>query len=118
MAVELARECGEEPDFADGFTQGISAVEVSQLIREGEETIVGENQGFDGEAAFEDNSFTQQSAPIQEELIADAQAQIEQMREEALTEIEQMKVQILEDARNQGYQIGRASCRERVSRCV
>ena len=43
MAVELARECGEEPDFTDGFTQGISAVEVSQLIREGEETIVGEN---------------------------------------------------------------------------
>ena len=46
MAVELARECGEEPEFADGFTQGISAVEVSQLIREGEENFIGENQSM------------------------------------------------------------------------
>lgn len=37
LAIELARECGEEPDFADGFTEGINAVEVSQLIRDGEE---------------------------------------------------------------------------------
>ncbi len=106
MAVELARECGEEPDFADGFTQGISAVEVSQLIREGGENIIGENQGFDTEPAFEDNSFAPQPGPMQEELIADAQAQIEQMREEALAEIEQVKAQALEEARSQGYQEG------------
>ena len=31
LAIELARQCGEEPDFAEGFTQGISAVEVSEL---------------------------------------------------------------------------------------
>ncbi len=106
MAVELARECGEEPEFADGFTQGISAVEVSQLIREGEENFIGENQGVGAEEAFEDNSFPPQSYPMQEELIADAQAQIEQMREEALAEIEQMKAQALEEARSQGYQEG------------
>jgi len=106
MAVELARECGEEPEFADGFTQGISAVEVSQLIREGEENFIGENQGVGVEEAFEDNSFPPQSYPMQEELIADAQAQIEQMREEALAEIEQMKAQALEEARSQGYQEG------------
>mgnify|MGYP001044747348 FL=1 len=106
MAVELARECGEESEFADGFTQGISAVEVSQLIREGEENFIGENQGVGAEEAFEDNSFPPQSYPMQEELIADAQAQIEQMREEALAEIEQMKAQALEEARSQGYQEG------------
>ena len=39
LAMELAVQCGEEPDFADGFTQGISAVEVSQLIRDGEAQI-------------------------------------------------------------------------------
>lgn len=98
LAIELARECGEEPDFADGFTQGISAVEVSQLIRDGEGNIIGEEPGFDG--------LSQQPERIQEELIADAQAQIEQMREEALTEIEQIRIQAMEEARSQGYQEG------------
>lgn len=99
LAIELARECGEEPDFADGFTQGISAVEVSQLIRDGEGNIIGEEPGFDGISQ-------QQPERIQEELIADAQAQIEQMREEALTEIEQIRIQAMEEARSQGYQEG------------
>ena len=47
LAMELAVQCGEEPDFAEGFTQGISAVEVSQLIRDGEGNVVGEDQGSD-----------------------------------------------------------------------
>jgi len=106
LAMELAVQCGEEPDFADGFTQGISAVEVSQLIRDGEGNIVGEEQGFDGMMQPEEGAAPQQPAPMQEELIAEAQAQIEQMREEALAEIEQTRIQILEEARSQGYQEG------------
>lgn len=105
LAIELARECGEEPDFADGFTQGISAVEVSQLIRDGEGNVVGEEVGYDEGQSF-DGFPPQQAAMAQEELIAEAQAQIEQMREEALAEIEQVKVQTMEDARSQGYQQG------------
>ena len=41
LAVELAKQCGEEPDFADGFTQGIDAVEVSKLIQGEEGNIIG-----------------------------------------------------------------------------
>ncbi len=107
LAMELAVQCGEEPDFAEGFTQGISAVEVSQLIRDGEGNVVVEDQGS-GEMMMqpEENFPPPQPSQMQEELIAEAQAQIEQMREEAIAEIEQTKIQILEEARSQGYQEG------------
>ncbi|MDE7415002.1 MAG: hypothetical protein K2N44_01575 [Lachnospiraceae bacterium] len=106
LAMELAVQCGEEPDFAEGFTQGISAVEVSQLIRDGEGNIIGEEQSFDETMQSEEGFSPQPMIQAQEELIAEAQAQIEQMREEALTEIEQTKIQILEEAKSQGYQEG------------
>lgn len=106
LAIELARECGEEPDFADGFTEGISAVEVSQLIRDGEENVFGGGFASDESGFSEEIAPPQPSSQMQEELIADAQAQIEQMREEALAEIEQAKVQMMEEARSQGYQEG------------
>ena len=106
LALELAVQCGEEPDFAEGFTQGISAVEVSQLIRDGEGNMIGEGQSFDETIPSEENFSPQPPIQAQEELIAEAQAQIEQMREEAITEIEQIKVQILEEAKSQGYQEG------------
>ena len=106
LALELAVQCGEEPDFAEGFTQGISAVEVSQLIRDGEGNMIGEGQSFDETMQSEESFSPQPPIQAQEELIAEAQAQIEQMREEAITEIEQIKVQILEEAKSQGYQEG------------
>lgn len=104
--MELAVQCGEEPDFAEGFTQGISAVEVSQLIRDGEGNLVGEEQGFDDAMQSEEGVPTQQAVQMQEDLIAETQAQIEQMRDEAIAEIEQTKIQMLEEARSQGYQEG------------
>lgn len=106
LAMELAVQCGEEPDFADGFTQGISAVEVSQLIRDGEGNIVGDQQDGDGMMQPEEGAAPPQSGQMQEELIAEAQAQIEQMRAEALEEIEQTRVQIIEEAKSEGYQQG------------
>lgn len=100
MAAELARQCGEEPDFADGFTQGINAVEVSELIRDNGENIIGEDM------AEAENSTPEQQAVMREELIAEAQAEIEAMRQEALAEIEQAKQQAIEEGRSQGYQDG------------
>ncbi|MDE6619552.1 MAG: hypothetical protein K2K74_03500 [Lachnospiraceae bacterium] len=106
LAIELAKECGEEPDFADDFTQGISAVEVSQLIHDGEGNVIGGQSDVE-ESVQSDEAFSAQpSRQMQEELIADAQAQIEQMRQEALAEIEQIKIQVLEEAKSQGYQEG------------
>ena len=106
LAMELAVQCGEEPDFADGFTQGISAVEVSQLIRDGEGNIVGDQQ--DGDVMLQplEGAAPPQSGLMQEELIAEAEAQIEQMRAEAMAEIEQTRVQIIEEAKSEGYQQG------------
>ncbi len=106
LAMELAVQCGEEPDFADGFTQGISAVEVSQLIRDGEGNIVGDQQDGDGILQPEEGAAPPQSGQMQEELIAEAEAQIEQMRAEAMAEIEQTRVQIIEEAKSEGYQQG------------
>lgn len=106
LAMELAVQCGEEPDFADGFTQGINAVEVSQLIRDREGNMIGEEQGFDEAIQSEEGFSPPQPSQAQEELIAEAQAQIEQMREEALAEIEQTRIQILEEAKSEGYQQG------------
>lgn len=106
LAMELAVQCGEEPDFADGFTQGISAVEVSQLIRDGEGNIVGDQQDGDGMLQPEEGAAPLQSGQMQEELIAEAQAQIEQMRAEAMAEIEQTRIQIIEEAKSEGYQQG------------
>ena len=106
LAMELAVQCGEEPDFADGFTQGISAVEVSQLIRDGEGNIVGDQQDGDGMLQPEEGTAPPQSGQMQEELIAEAEAQIEQMRAEAMAEIEQTRVQIIEEAKSEGYQQG------------
>ncbi len=106
LAIELAKECGEEPDFADDFTQGISAVEVSQLIHDGEGNVIGGEQDLDENVRPDDTFSAQPSRQMQEELIADAQAQIEQMRQEALAEIEQIRIQVLEEAKSQGYQEG------------
>ncbi len=106
LAMDLAVQCGEEPDFADGFTQGISAVEVSQLIRDGEGNIVGDQQDGDGMLQPEEGTAPPQSGQMQEELIAEAEAQIEQMRAEAMAEIEQTRVQIIEEAKSEGYQQG------------
>ena len=82
MAVKLAEQCGEEPDeFVEGFTQGINAVQVSELMR-GEANVIGGGQ----EAMEEPLDMDYNSAQFQpdqpetlphEELIAEAQAQIE-----------------------------------------
>lgn len=100
LAAELARQCGEEPDFADGFTQGINAVEVSELIRDNGDNIFG------NEMPEVESPAPEQQAAMREELIAEAQAEIESMRQEALAEIEQAKLQAVEEGRSQGYQEG------------
>lgn len=104
LAIELARQCGEEPEFADGFTQGINAVEVSELMRDEEGNIIGYEQegGFAGEQISE----PQPTAPAYEEIIAEAQAEIEKMKQQAAAEIDAVRAQAIEEGRSQGYQEG------------
>ena len=107
LAVELAKQCGEEPEFADGFTQGLNAVEVSELIRDGEGNLIGEMQDVDAQILGSENPVSeQQQARVHEELIAEAQAQIEAMKQDALAQIEQERIRAVEEGRNQGYQEG------------
>lgn len=105
LALELARQCGEEPEFTEGFTQGINAVEVSELMRDEEGNIIGYEQedGFAAEQIPEPQSA---SGPAYEEIIAQAQSEVEEMKRQAVAEIEAMRVQAAEEGRNQGYQEG------------
>ena len=105
LALELARQCGEEPEFTEGFTQGINAVEVSELMRDEEGNIVSYEQedGFTSEQIPEPQPA---SGPAYEEIIAQAQAEVEEMKRHAVAEIEAMRVQVAEEGRNQGYQDG------------
>lgn len=105
LALELARQCGEEPEFVEGFTQGINAVEVADLMRDEEGNIIG----YEQEGAFdEEQEFEQQvpSGPAYEEIIAQAQAEVEEMKQQAVAEIEAMRAQTQEEARSQGYEEG------------
>lgn len=104
MSIKLAQEYGEEPEFMEGFMSGISAVKVSELIKDEDVKIIG---GSD-DADTQEPDLTEQPAVSKkaEDLIAEAQSQIEFMKKEALLEIEQAKEQAYEDAKAEGYQAG------------
>lgn len=104
IALELAKQCGEEPEFADGFTQGINAVEVSDLMRDENGNIIGYEQ--EGASPPEQESEAAQAAPAYEELIAQAQAEVEEMKQKAVSEIEAARVEASEEGKNRGYEAG------------
>jgi flagellar assembly protein FliH len=112
IAIELAKKCGEEPDFADGFTQGITAVDVSQLVGDEFEGI--ENSGDGQETDGNGNpvlykktiQVAASSEQIKEDLISEAKAEIENMKQEAQTHIDQERVKAVEEGKSQGYQEG------------
>jgi flagellar assembly protein FliH len=96
IAIELAKKCGDEPDFADGFTNGIKAVDVSELVGENDVVIGGTKEDVENA----------QQAKAKEELLEEAKAQIATMKQEATTQIEQERVKAIEDGKNEGYQQG------------
>ncbi len=102
IAVELAKKCGEEPDFIDGFTKGIKAVDVSYLV--GDEDAEGDAEKTADADAVSHGVY--KSVAAKEELIAEAKAEIEEMKKDAVIKIEQDRLQAVEDGRSQGYQEG------------
>lgn len=105
MAAKLALQCGEEPEFTDGFMQGLNAVQVSELV--GSDEMNGE--AFAAESSPEQMQDMNDSGAVAlqaEQLIAEAQAQIEEMKAQALEEIEQTKAKVLEEAKQTGYEEG------------
>ena len=105
LAQELAKQCGEEPDFVEGFTQGINAVDVAELMRDGEGNIIGGEPDMN-EGQQEPYQPIEQQMAMQENLLAEAQEQIELMKQEAIAQIEQERQQAVEEGRNEGYQKG------------
>lgn len=101
IAIELARQCGEEPGFADGFVQGINAVDVSELVRDDDGNIIGYESG-------DFSSTEQETAQHQsyEDLIELAKSEVEEMKKQAAAEISTIREGAFEEARSQGYQDG------------
>lgn len=104
MSAKLAQEYGEEPEFMEGFMSGLNAVKVSELIKDEDVNIIGGSDSKDiSEPDFAEPPAMSKQA---EDLIAEAQSQIELMKKEALLEIEQAKEQAYEDAKADGYKAG------------
>lgn len=107
LSDKLAQQYGEEPEFAEGFSQGIDAAQVSELVGNDINIIGGDDVSFAAEDADGQQDMPgQPAAAPQEELILEAQAQIEQMKQEAMAEIEQARTQALEEGKAAGYQEG------------
>jgi flagellar assembly protein FliH len=110
IAVELAKKCGEEPDFVEGFTQGIKAVDVSNLVGDDDDEELEDGDDDDVEVTPVIYKKTiPVAAQVQKErdnILAEARSQIETLKKEAATQIEQEKVKAIEEGRDQGYQEG------------
>ena len=88
--IELIR--GMSPD---GFRSGLHAEEI--------EVVEGEPEPGEGEAIPPQPVYT---GPSPEELVAQAQEEIEAMKQAAMQEIESMKLFTMEESRQQGYREG------------
>ena len=96
-----------------GFQTGLSAAEV--------ETILTEEEGQDGNSLFltgvssvpEEPVYT---GPTPEELIAQAQEQIEAMKQEAQEQLESLKEYTLQEWRQQGYKEGQMQAVEELEK--
>lgn len=81
-----------------GFQSGLNAPEIDPLFMD-----MGEGE-FIGEEIQEEPVYT---GPSPEELIAEAQAEIDEMRKEAEKNISFLKKRSMEEGRQQGYEEGR-----------
>ena len=88
LAVKIAEETAEDEDFPDGFTEGINAEQVVDLV---------ENQ----QPNQEEQAQTQIS-----EMMEQAKNEIEAMKSQAMEEIGKAKEQALESGKKEGYETG------------
>ncbi len=103
IAAELARQCGEEPD--DGFREGLSAEEISDLTRDEDGNITGYGDAS-AQAAQEEKK--KDASQIYEETIAKAKEEVEKLKRDAVAEIEAQRKNAAEEGRKQGYDEGYA----------
>lgn len=100
VTAKIAEQRGEDLGDSDGFVQGLNAVDVSELVYNNELYLADE---------FENSQFEEQvenQISPTEELIAEAQEQIEAMKQQAMQEIEQARAIAVEEGRKQGFDEG------------
>lgn len=95
-AISEMLKSTEEPEFTDEFSQGLEADQVAALLEDGEES----------ENVIKANPQPVYDGPSPEELIANAQAQIEQMKQSAMEEMDALRENTLQSARDEGYKQG------------
>ena len=93
LSEKLSAQTRTDDEFADGFTQGIDAKQVAELVGEDNQIIGG-------------NAPVEPQGPTQEELMQQAAAEIENMKQQAIAEIQNARQQAVEEGRKQGYQEG------------
>lgn len=92
IAEKLERESVSE-GFSDAFSEGLEADEVAALLSDDEAgNIIHEEPVYEG--------------PSVQELVAQAQEEIEQMRQDAMQEIEAIRVQTTNEANTRGHAEG------------
>lgn len=106
--LQIYRET--HPVNQGGFQAGLAAKQVDVVEGEGGlSREAGEDEEFEGEVEVPLDSFAETpgyDGPDPNELLADAQEQIEQMKQQAMAEIEEEKERIFEEARKKGYDAG------------
>jgi len=112
MPKETNRDEGSEPEFVDG----LDALMLDALTTDSEE-------GFDEDgnpvsniikAGVPEQAMPVYDGPTPEELIADAEAQIEEMRQAAEADIEAAKAEAYNEGMNAGYNDGMAKANAEV----
>ncbi len=93
LSEKLSAQTRTDDEFADGFTQGIDAKQVAELVGEDNQIIGG-------------NAPVEPQGPTQEELMQQAAAEIENRKQQAIAEIQNARQQAVEEGRKQGYQEG------------
>lgn len=91
LSIRLANETSEDENFTDGFSQGIDAIQVAELV--GDEN---------GDYSFDENQSVASSDTVYEQ----AMAEIEEMKAQAMAEIEQARMDAMEEGRREGYEEG------------
>ena len=93
----------ENTSVKTGFQSGLNAPQIDPALIDMENSTYNPD-GFAVEGLLEESVYT---GPTPEELIAEAQAEIEEMRKEAEKNIAFLKKRSMEEGRQQGYEEGK-----------
>lgn len=90
ISQKMHSEYGNDAGFTDGFMQGLDAMQVAELV--GEDGMIM----YDGP----------QQPLSPEQLIEQAQEEINAMKKEAMAEIDRARLDVIERAKQEGYELG------------